>query len=156
MPFPNGDWSSTDVCKFLGISRWTLYRLIKSGRLRPTKQGRRWYFNPEMVKAYRAMCELPRGRVFLADEILKYYWASGKYQVIRKPRSIYWLRLRSDYLSRLDPARREKEDFGRVKFHIRRFSGFGGTIRLIVIHPKYFARLPAELQQQWLNNEFIL
>lgn len=149
MPFPDGDWSSTEASEFLGISGRWLYYLTKSGRLRPTKRGDRWHFNPIMVKAYRELKRLPRGRVFVAEVVNRYFSAYRKYQIIRKPNAVYWLKIRSRHIV-------SGERFNKIKFCIRRLHSFGGGIRLVIIEPEYFARLPETHRQQWIDNEFIL
>ena len=43
-----------EVAEFLNVSRPTLYRLIRSGRLRSYKVGGRWKFRPEEIEAFLA------------------------------------------------------------------------------------------------------
>jgi excisionase family DNA binding protein len=40
------------VCELLGISKVTLYRLIRAGELKPTRVGERLRFEPDDVRAY--------------------------------------------------------------------------------------------------------
>ncbi len=42
----------TAVCGLLGISKQTVYRLIRAGELRPTRVGDRLRFEPDDVRAF--------------------------------------------------------------------------------------------------------
>lgn len=41
-----------DLEEMLGVSRFTIYKLIKSGELKAYKIGGQWRFNDEDVKAF--------------------------------------------------------------------------------------------------------
>jgi excisionase family DNA binding protein len=41
-----------EVCEYLGLSRFTIYRLIKSQKIRTTKSGGRWSFSKDDVRQF--------------------------------------------------------------------------------------------------------
>ena len=45
-------YSVNDLASHLGISRWTVYRLVRSGEIRAVKVGERIRFRPADVEAY--------------------------------------------------------------------------------------------------------
>ena len=47
----------TAACDVLGVSRQTIYRLVRRGELHPSRVGERLRFRPEDIRAY-----LERGR----------------------------------------------------------------------------------------------
>jgi len=155
------NWTSEEVCQYLGISIRTLSRLIKSGRLSPEAPlGRCEYFDPTKVKLYEIVKEFPPGtRVFRAEVVDKYFATHQKYRVVRKPQGIYWLKIRPDWLRRHPseslPGRNDRTQSPRIKFRIIRFYEDKYYYdRLVLIEPQYFARLPEADQQEWLKLKF--
>jgi excisionase family DNA binding protein len=45
-------FSVNDLARHLGISKWTVYRLVHSGEIRAVKVGERIRFRPADVEAY--------------------------------------------------------------------------------------------------------
>ena len=49
---PQRLWDTTTVCRYLGINRKTLYKLIRSGQLPAFYVVNQWRFRPTQIELY--------------------------------------------------------------------------------------------------------
>lgn len=45
-------YTSEEVAELLKVTRPTIYRYIKEGKITPVKRGKNWYFTEENIKNY--------------------------------------------------------------------------------------------------------
>lgn len=134
-----------EVCKYLGISRWTLYRLLETGQLNGYKVGNAWRFRQKDIETYLNKAKVSAGRIFQPSVLLKYLDAPQKYRITKKG-NIGILRLNPNYSKTKD----KKGGFPSIRYHKVRGSTGASFIKLM---PRYFSRLPAKEQQHWLRFE---
>lgn len=145
--------STKEVCKRLGISRWTLLRLLRKGELPGYKVGGTWRFREVDIDAYLEHIQSPYGqtispgRVFDFWVLTKYYHNPKKYQIIKQG-SFGTLSVKKEYLAKLSEAERRREGFKPIKYRRTRLSSGASAI---LISPRYFARLPKPEQKEWLK-----
>lgn len=56
---PSDLFTVAALARHLGVSRWTIYRLVRRGEIRAVKVGERIRFRPEDVDAYLESTRLP-------------------------------------------------------------------------------------------------
>jgi len=144
--------SARDICGALGISKFTLYRLINTGQIQGYKIGGVWRFAEEDLDAYlehtRTKVRTPYyGRLFQIWVLTKYHQAPQKYQITKKGQ-IGWLSLREEYLKGLSSADRAREEFKPVKYRKVRLPPGDSAI---LVSPRYFAHWPEAHQKEWLK-----
>lgn len=131
--------SLDEVAKYLGLSRWSIYRLIESGRLTAYKVGRFWRFKAEDIQAYleRKRVNIPR-RVFRPQVLVRYHQDPKNYLIIKRG-PIGWLKLSRHKVSGL-------------KIRYERIILPDGKSAIQVL-PKHFKLLPEADQKEWLKFE---
>ena len=138
--------TAEEVCKYLGISRWTLYRLLETGRLNGYKVGGNWRFRQRDIETYLETARVSPNRIFQNSVLLKYLDDPKKYKVTRKGKTGI-IRLNPKYRSTLSKT---KAGSGAFRYH--KVRGSTGA-SFVSVAPREFSKLPREEQRHWLRLE---
>jgi len=141
--------TADEVCKYLGISRWTLYRLLETGRLRGYKVGGTWRFRQRDIETYLETARVSPNRVFQNSVLLRYLDDPKKYQVTKRGKTGI-IRLTPKYRAELSKIERQRLIFTPVKY--QKVRGPTGA-SFISVPPREFNKLPREEQRYWLRFE---
>ncbi len=147
----SNDMSSDEVRGYLRISRETLYRLVKLGRLTGKKIPRGWRFKRADVEAYKNYRRRIKyyGRIFLGPVLIKYRQARHKYQITTKHKGdVGWLSLNEKYLKGLSKRELTRQHFKPIRYHRVYLEG---KYPIIVVREQDFDRLPRAEKSQWLR-----
>lgn len=136
-----------EVCNYLKISRFTVYRLIKQGRLPSFKVGGQWRFRRGEVDKY-LLAKIQSQPRFFKPEVLEKYRAEPTKYEIRLDRDGGWLSMKESYLT-IEPMAR-KEFFRFFRFTKVRFKTGEKALRVM---PESFNQLPHREQIHWAKYE---
>ena len=142
-----------EVCNYLGVTRYTIYRLIKDGQLPASRVGGQWRFRRSEVEEYLSKKKFRYGLIgvdhwyFSLDVLNKYRQDTAKYYLNEQAYD-GWVGSRKEYYdSYKDRDLRTGKPF--VDIHYRKVAVRGGY--LIVLTPRQYEDLPSEEHRHWMN-----
>ncbi len=146
-----------EVCAYLKVTRYTIYRLIKEGQLPAIRVGGQWRFRKAQVEYYLSQKKFRYGFTgldhcyFLSEVLSKYRKETDKYY-LREQAFDGCVGSKQEYLDLRSGKNKDKPAKGYKPFvdiHYRKVAVTGGYV--ILLTPKQYENLPPEEQKHWMG-----
>jgi len=146
-----------EVCAYLKVTRYTIYRIIKDGQLPAIRVGGQWRFRKAQVEYYLSQKKFRYGftgldHCYFSSEVLSKYRKETDKYYLREQAFDGWVGSKQEYQdlhARSSKAKPVKGYKPFVDIHYRKVAVTGGYV--ILLTPNQYENLPPEEQKHWMG-----